>query len=166
MRPPSRRTFLQSASLSLAWASAHPLLRGSSLSELSEKHFLEEFGYADVTLASDIHENQLKNTHSVLMGLDEDRMLKPLRQMAGQPAPGEELGGWYLYDPEFDFRKTDTGFQEQQIDVKKLLRGKIRDIAVHDQDILFVPTSGIKSAMNASALVATATTVAIYRVPF
>ncbi len=63
-------------------------------------------------------------------------------------------------------RRTDNGFQEQQIDVKKLLRGKIRDIAVQDQDILFVPTSGITSAMNASALVATATTVAIYRVPF
>ena len=62
--------------------------------------------------------------------------------------------------------RTDNGFQEQQIDVKKLLRGKIHDIAVQDQDILFVPTSGIKSAMNASALVATATTVAIYRVPF
>ena len=62
--------------------------------------------------------------------------------------------------------RTDNGFQEQQIDVKKLLRGKIRDIAVKDQDILFVPTSGVKSALNASALVATATTVAIYRVPF
>jgi polysaccharide export outer membrane protein len=62
--------------------------------------------------------------------------------------------------------RTDNGFQEERIDVKKLLRGKIRDIAVHDQDILFVPTSGIKSAMNTSALVATATTTAIYRVPF
>jgi polysaccharide biosynthesis/export protein len=61
--------------------------------------------------------------------------------------------------------RTDNGFQEQQIDVKKLLRGKIRDIAVHDQDILFVPTSGVKSVLNASAIVATATTVAIYRVP-
>jgi len=63
-------------------------------------------------------------------------------------------------------RRTDNGFQEQRVDVKKLLRGKIRDIAVQDQDILFVPTSGIKSAMSASALVATATSVAIYRVPF
>jgi len=30
------------------------------------------------------------------MSLSDDRLLKPLRQMAGQPAPGEELGGWYL----------------------------------------------------------------------
>ena len=62
--------------------------------------------------------------------------------------------------------KTDNGFQEQRIDLKRLLRGKTRDIAVKDQDILFVPTSGVKSALNAGALVATATTVAIYRVPF
>jgi polysaccharide export outer membrane protein len=62
--------------------------------------------------------------------------------------------------------RTQNGFQEERIDLKKLLRGKTRDVAVRDQDILFVPTSGIKSAMNASALVASATTVAIYRVPF
>lgn len=61
--------------------------------------------------------------------------------------------------------KTENGFQEQRIDLKKLLRGKTRDIAVKDQDILFVPTSGVKSALNTSALVATATTVAIYRLP-
>jgi len=110
MATPSRRSFLQSASLSLAWASAHPLLRLPSLPELSEKHFLEEFGYADVTLTSNLHEDQLKNTHSVLMGLDEDSMLKPLRQMSGLPAPGEELGGWYFYDPDYDKHKGDTGF--------------------------------------------------------
>jgi len=61
--------------------------------------------------------------------------------------------------------RTENGFQEERIDLKKLLRGKTRDIAVKDQDILFVPTSGVKSALNTSALVATATTVAIYRVP-
>jgi polysaccharide export outer membrane protein len=63
-------------------------------------------------------------------------------------------------------RKTENGFQEQRIDLKNLLRGKVRDVAVRDEDILFVPSSAIKSAMNASALVASATTVAIYRVPF
>jgi polysaccharide biosynthesis/export protein len=63
-------------------------------------------------------------------------------------------------------RKTDIGFQEQQIDLKKLLRGKIQDVAVRDEDILFVPTSGVKQALNASALVAVAASTAIYRVPF
>lgn len=107
---PSRRYFLQSASLSLAWASAHPLLNLPSFPDLSENHPLEEFGYGDVTLSSDLHEDQLQNTHSVLMNLSEDSMLKPLRAMSGLPAPGEELGGWYLYDPDYDKHKGDTGF--------------------------------------------------------
>ncbi len=32
------------------------------------------------------------------MNLSEDSLLKPFRQMVGQPAPGDELGGWYAYD--------------------------------------------------------------------
>jgi hypothetical protein len=44
------------------------------------------------------------------MNLSEDSMLKPLRQMSGLPAPGEALGGWYLYDPDYDKHKDETGF--------------------------------------------------------
>ena len=66
---------------------------------------LEEFGYGDVTLTSELHERQLRTAHEVLMALSDDSMLKPLRAMAGQPAPGEELGGWYLYKEDWDFRK-------------------------------------------------------------
>jgi len=47
---------------------------------------LEEFGYADVTLNSELHEKQLQSSHQVLMDLSEDSLLKPLREMAGQPA--------------------------------------------------------------------------------
>jgi polysaccharide export outer membrane protein len=63
-------------------------------------------------------------------------------------------------------RKTDNGFQEQHIDLKKLLRGQIHDIPVHDEDILFVPSSVIKEALSASTLVGFAATAAIYRVPY
>jgi polysaccharide export outer membrane protein len=59
-----------------------------------------------------------------------------------------------------------SGFQEQKINLKKLLRGKIHDIPLQSDDILFVPTSGLKSAISASTLVATAGAAAIYRVPF
>ncbi len=110
MHPPSRRTFLQTASLSLAWASSHPLLSLCSFPDLPENRPLEEFGYGDVSLASELHEDQLQNTHAILMNLSEDSMLKPLRAMSGLPAPGEELGGWYLYDPDYDQHKGDTGF--------------------------------------------------------
>jgi polysaccharide export outer membrane protein len=63
-------------------------------------------------------------------------------------------------------RRTENGFQEQGVNLKKLLRGKAHDVPVQDQDILFVPSSGIKTALNASALVAVAATAAIYHVPF
>ncbi len=63
-------------------------------------------------------------------------------------------------------RRTENGFQEQRIDVKKLLRGKAHDVAVRDGDILFIPSSAIKTAMNAGALLGTAATAAIYHVPF
>ena len=62
-------------------------------------------------------------------------------------------------------RRTGSGFQEQRVDLKKLLRGKTGDVTVRDEDILFVPSSAIKEALNASALVGIAATAAIYRVP-
>ena len=71
---------------------------------------LEEFSYGDVKLASELHNQQLEQTHSVLIGLSEDSLLKPFRQMGGQPAPGEELGGWYKYDPDNDWHTFDAGF--------------------------------------------------------
>jgi len=61
--------------------------------------------------------------------------------------------------------RTVGGFQEQKIDLKKLLRGKVQDVSVQNEDILFVPTSGVKSVLNASALVAAAGTAAIYHAP-
>jgi polysaccharide export outer membrane protein len=63
-------------------------------------------------------------------------------------------------------RRTENGFQEQRVDLKKLLRGKAHDVSVRDQDILFIPSSTIKTAMNAGALLATVSTAAIYHVPF
>jgi polysaccharide biosynthesis/export protein len=63
-------------------------------------------------------------------------------------------------------RHAENGFQEQGIDLKKLLRGKAQDVSVRDQDILFIPSSAIKEALNSGALLASASTAAIYRVPF
>ena len=72
---------------------------------------LSEFGYAAVSLASDAHEAQLRNTQSVLMSLSDDSLLMPFRQMAGLPAPGVEMGGWYAYRADYDYRKNfDEGF--------------------------------------------------------
>ncbi|MFZ0807014.1 MAG: beta-L-arabinofuranosidase domain-containing protein, partial [Candidatus Sulfotelmatobacter sp.] len=71
---------------------------------------LAQFDYADVTLTSDLHEKQLQETHAVLMGLSDDSLLKPFRQMSGQPAPGDDLGGWYHYNPDYAWGKDEDGF--------------------------------------------------------
>jgi hypothetical protein len=44
------------------------------------------------------------------MQLSDDSLLKPLRQMSGLPAPGEDLGGWYHYNPDLDHFTGDDGF--------------------------------------------------------
>jgi uncharacterized protein len=100
----SRRKFLQSVAAASA-ASVLPGLHNSSFALPSRAALsdplqapLEEFGYGDVTLHSALHEEQLRQTHDLLMSLSEDSLLKPFRQMVGQPAPGEDLGGWYQYD--------------------------------------------------------------------
>jgi hypothetical protein len=71
---------------------------------------LAEFGYGDVTLHSALHEQQLQQTHALLMELNEDSLLKPFREMVGQPAPGTDLGGWYQYDAHNEDHLFQTGF--------------------------------------------------------
>ncbi len=109
----SRRKFLQTTTLAAtAAAGSHLGARSLWAAETNTSAPLTEFGYGDVLMASDVHESQLHNTHSVLMDLSDDSLLKPLRAMSGMPAPGEELGGWYQYvpAPEWDYHNGDVGF--------------------------------------------------------
>jgi hypothetical protein len=85
-------------------------MSGSLAVEIYPSDPLQEFGYGDVSLSSPIHEAQLHQTHAVLMELSDDSLLKPFRAMIGQPAPGEDLGGWYRYDPNYDWHTFDAGF--------------------------------------------------------
>ena len=96
----SRRRFLQSAALAsgAGLIPDFPQYAQGRSSPTSESGPLEEFDYGDVVLKSALHEGQLQQTHALLMTLNEDSLLKPYRQMVGQPAPGEDLGGWYQYD--------------------------------------------------------------------
>ena len=109
----SRRRFLQASSLAAAAAAATRGTWGKMAwgTEISGAAPLAEFDYGDVLMSSELHENQLRETHAVLMELSEDSLLKPFRQMSGMPAPGDDLGGWYTYDPHYDYRKNfDVGF--------------------------------------------------------
>ena len=56
---------------------------------------LNELGHSQVTFAPGPLERQAHENHQLLMNLDEDSMLRPFRQRAGLPAPGQDLGGWY-----------------------------------------------------------------------
>jgi uncharacterized protein len=110
MQPQTRRRFMQSATATFAGAAIIPRRLDSSVIDTPLAPPLEEFGYDQVQLNSEPHEKQLQNSISMLMELNEDRLLKPMRQMGGQPAPGEELGGWYNYDPNYDWHTFDAGF--------------------------------------------------------
>ena len=108
----SRRQLLQTGSLAAVAVAGVGMRSYGAWGASPAMHSpLAEFGYGDVSIASDPHESQLFNTLAVLMALNEDSLLKPFRQMSGMTAPGEDLGGWYQYNPDYDYRKGfDTGF--------------------------------------------------------
>ena len=103
----SRRKFLGTVSLAAAGlAMPESLFAGQSPKGIRFAP-LAQFDYGDVTLSSELHEKQLAETHRVLMGLSDDSLLKPLRLMSGQPAPGEDIGGWYRYNPDYKYGDPD-----------------------------------------------------------
>jgi DUF1680 family protein len=111
----SRRKFLQSTAiasgaLALPRSRAFGFISDPPKSSGDNSAPLQEFAYSEVSLDSPLHEQQLHQTHEVLMNLSEDSLLKPFRQMIGKPAPGEDLGGWYRYDPDYDWHTFDAGF--------------------------------------------------------
>ncbi|HEY1923608.1 MAG TPA: hypothetical protein VGG58_00060, partial [Candidatus Acidoferrum sp.] len=100
-----RRQFLADASRLAAATTvglATTRLWSPRASAAETPQILQEFSYSDIAVTSEIHSRQREQSLAVLMELSDDSLLKPLRAMSGQDAPGEELGGWYLYDPNFD----------------------------------------------------------------
>ncbi len=107
--PMSRRRLLEIGALATAGSLAAGAVARAG--EPNTPEALAEFEYGAVSMASDAHEAQLRNTQWVLMSLSDDSLLMPFRQMAGLPAPGVELGGWYAYRADYDYRKNfDEGF--------------------------------------------------------
>ena len=91
---PARRAMLKYSALSAAgfalWRSAPAT--GVTMALPSP---LAELGYAQVQLAPGPLERQVRQNHRLVLGLEEDSLLRPFRLRAGQAAPGQELGGWY-----------------------------------------------------------------------
>jgi len=106
----TRRKFLEASTVSVAGAAIVPRRWHFSGIGSPVPPPLEEFAYNEVELHSEPHEKQLQHCTSILMGLNEDSLLKPMRQMGGLAPPGEDLGGWYIYDPTYDWHTFDAGF--------------------------------------------------------
>jgi hypothetical protein len=56
---------------------------------------LSELNYGQVQFSSGPLDRQARENHRMVLGLDEDALLRPFRVRAGQRAPGTDLGGWY-----------------------------------------------------------------------
>ncbi|HET9088183.1 MAG TPA: beta-L-arabinofuranosidase domain-containing protein [Acidobacteriaceae bacterium] len=110
MSRPSRRSFLQG---SAAAAGAALLSRRSFAARTVPNAVptkLAQFHYADVELLEGPMLDQFNSNHTFFLALDEDMLLKPFRQRAGLPAPGEDMGGWYSWSKDFDPPRNMTGY--------------------------------------------------------
>lgn len=96
----NRRTFLKNTSATAAGAYIGSVLPASFSSSSGNQSVavstpLTTFKYAEVQLLDGPMKRQFEENHARFLNLDEDRMLKVFRQVAGLPAPGEDMGGWY-----------------------------------------------------------------------
>jgi len=127
----SRRTFLKSSAAAAAAALALPRSGFSSAGDsLAIRPPLDQFGYGDIALLEGPVREQFDRNHAFYLTLDEDSLLKPFRQRAGLPDPGEEMGGWYSWAPLGDVDKPgDNGFAPGH-SFGQYLSGLARDYAV------------------------------------
>ena len=59
---------------------------------------LAELDYGAVQFGEGPLARQARANHRLVLGLDEDSLLRPFRVREGLPAPGHDLGGWYDAD--------------------------------------------------------------------
>lgn len=108
----NRRQFLKTAA---ALSAGNVVLRAGASSSVASPGGLvptrlNQFNYADVQLLDGPMLVQFQQNIALFMALPDDNLLKPFRQLAGQPAPGEDMGGWYSPSPDFDPPKNMTGY--------------------------------------------------------
>ena len=71
---------------------------------------LRQLNYSQIQLLDSPLRTQFDHNVALFTALDTDAILKPFRQLTGQPAPGEDLGGWYTPSKDFDPPKNMTGY--------------------------------------------------------
>ncbi len=89
-----RRIFLASGLLAVGgWRyAARAASRGATAATATP---LAELEYGQVQFSEGPLYDQARENHRLVLSLDEDALLRPFRVRAGQPAPGQDLGGWY-----------------------------------------------------------------------
>ncbi|MGA9672933.1 MAG: beta-L-arabinofuranosidase domain-containing protein [Terracidiphilus sp.] len=92
----SRRSFLKAGAALAAASLAQP--RNLLAADSGITPPLSQFGYGDVELLEGPLRQQFQTNHAFYAALDEDSLLKPYRQRAGLPTPGEDMGGWYSWE--------------------------------------------------------------------
>ena len=92
-----RRTFIKTASAASAAACVCTIPSWASTEKdlIAVTTPLIAFPYGDVQLHDGPMKTQFDENHARFLNLDDDRLLKVFRQVAGLPAPGEDMGGWY-----------------------------------------------------------------------
>jgi uncharacterized protein len=92
-----RRRFLRTGSLLAASACtgrAFPQSLVPAATQTGEE-ILTEFHYSQVSFPQGPLRTQVEQNIALLLSLEDERLLKPIRQRAGLPAPGDDMGGWY-----------------------------------------------------------------------
>lgn len=126
----SRRSFLKTgAALAAAsWPKARNVFAApGNVNAISAP--LSQFGYGEVTLLDGPLRRQFDTNHAFYLALDEDALLKPFRQRAGLPAPGEDMGGWYSWAPLSDLDKPGNNGFAPGHSFGQYLSGLARDFA-------------------------------------
>jgi hypothetical protein len=108
---PTRRSFLMAGSaVAVGSLAAGKFARARNFGAAATSPLLDQFRYDEVELLEGPMRQQFDVNHAFFVGINEDMLLKPFRQRAGQPAPGEDMGGWYDNSAEFDPHGSFHGF--------------------------------------------------------
>jgi len=93
----NRRSFVKAAASMAGVQALHavPALGEMDARLVAVSTPLSLFDYSNVELHHGPMRRQFQENHARFLNLDDDRMLKVFRQVAGIPAPGEDMGGWY-----------------------------------------------------------------------
>lgn len=103
----SRRAFLASASALGCTCASHLQASGRSFPKLAVEAPVRQPLYHQIRLSEGRMATQMDQQHKLYIEIDDDRLLKPFRVLAGQAAPGADMGGWYDASEDFHIDPTD-----------------------------------------------------------